>query len=47
VFGEFRELLDRAIEHLDSEDGERLQTFLDEALLYRQSLFGNEQETDG
>jgi prephenate dehydrogenase len=47
ALGEFRKLLDRAIEHLDREDGERLEALLREALLYRKSLFGNARETDG
>jgi prephenate dehydrogenase len=43
---EFRELLDRVIEHLDKDDVERLQTLLREALLYRKSLFGDRKEAD-
>ena len=44
---EFRELLDRTIEHLNREDEERLLTLLRETNLYRKSLFEDNRETNG
>jgi hypothetical protein len=43
---EFRGLPDRVIEHLDKDNGERLQTLLREVVLYRKSLFGEKEEAD-